>query len=132
MRRILMRSKIHRAHVTAADPDYVGSLTLDPRLMQAADILPHEQVHVLDIDNGERLVTYAIEGAPGSGEVQINGAAAHRIGVGDRVIVVTYAEYEPAEAAAHTPRVVLVDEGNVPLRPHPAARTAPERTSATS
>jgi len=119
MRRILMRSKIHRAVVTAADLDYEGSLTLDPVLMEAADILPHEQVHVLDIDNGERLVTYAIGGAPGSGEVQINGAAARLVDVGDRVIVVTYAEYEPAEAETHTPTVVLVDERNTPRREPP-------------
>ena len=119
MRRILMRSKIHRAVVTAADLDYEGSLTLDPVLMEAADILPHEQVHVLDIDNGERLVTYAIGGAPGSGEVQINGAAARLVDVGDRVIVVTCAEYEPAEAETHTPTVVLVDERNTPRRAPP-------------
>src|SRR4030067_649927 len=88
--RTMLKSKIHRAHVTGANVGYEGSITLDPELMDAADILPFEQVHVLDITNGARLQTYAIEGPRGSGEVVINGAAARMVGEGDLVIVLTY------------------------------------------
>ena len=112
MRRIMLKSKIHRATVTAADPDYVGSLTLDPLLMKAADILPHEQVHVLDVDTGARLVTYAIEGEVGSGTVQANGAAARLIRAGDTVIVCSYAEVDDTEAESLVPTVVMVDAQN--------------------
>lgn len=114
MRRIMMRAKIHRATVTGVDPDYEGSITLDPHLLKAADILPHEQVHVLDIDNGARLVTYAIEGEPGSGQVELNGAAARLVSPGDRVIVIAYGEYEEADLADHRPVVITVDEQNRP------------------
>lgn len=110
MTRTMMNGKIHRATVTGANLDYVGSISLDPVLMRAADILPHEQVHVLDITNGNRLETYAIEGAPG--EVCLNGAAAHLVGVGDLVIVVSYAQMDDAAARAHEPCVVLVDAEN--------------------
>jgi aspartate 1-decarboxylase len=112
MRRTLMKSKIHRATVTDANLHYQGSVTLDPLLMEAADILEHERVDVLDVTNGNRLTTYAIPGAPGRGEVCLNGAAAHLVARGDLVILVTYAEYEEDEARRHRPRVVFVDERN--------------------
>ena len=114
MRRTVLKSKIHRARVTGADINYEGSITLDPHLMKLADIVPHEQVHVLDVTNGERFVTYAIEGDPGSGTVQVNGAAARLVAVGDTVIVITYGEYGEEELADHEPLVVLVDAENRP------------------
>lgn len=114
MRRTILKSKIHRARVTGADINYEGSITLDPHLMKLADILPHEQVHVLDVTNGGRFVTYAIEGDPGSGTVQVNGAAARLVAVGDTVIVISYADYEEEELAAHEPVVVQVDGENRP------------------
>ncbi len=110
MTRTVMNAKIHRATVTGANLDYVGSISLDPALMEAADILPNELVHVLDVTNGARLETYAIPGVPG--EVGINGAAAHLVAPGDLVIVVTYVALPDAEARAHRPRVVLVDGAN--------------------
>ena len=110
MRRTMMKSKIHRATVTAASVDYVGSITIDAALMEAAGIATYEQVHVLDIDNGARLVTYAIPGA--DGEVCVNGAAARLVEVGDRIIIISYAEYEEAELASHQPRTVFVNEEN--------------------
>lgn len=114
MNRTMMKGKIHRATVTDANLAYEGSITLDPVLMQAADVLPHEQVHVYDVDNGNRFVTYAIEGSPGSGQVVVNGAAARLVQPGDSIIVVSYAEVDDAEARSWTPRVVRVDEGNRP------------------
>ncbi len=108
-----MRSKIHRATVTGADVDYVGSISLDPRLMELADILVYEQVHVLNVDNGVRLETYAILGEPG--QVQMNGAAARLVHPGDRVIVLTYGDYEAQELEGWQPRVVHVDEANRPV-----------------
>jgi aspartate 1-decarboxylase len=114
MRRRLLKSKIHRATVTQADLHYQGSITVDPDLLEAADILQHEQVDVLNITNGQRLTTYAIAGQPGSGEICINGAAAHLVSCGDMVIIVSYAEYEEAELAGHQPRVILVDQANKP------------------
>jgi aspartate 1-decarboxylase len=110
MRRRMLKSKIHRATVTEADLNYIGSISLDPELMAAADILEHEQVAVLDIDNGARFETYAITGQPG--QVCLNGAAARLVHVGDKVIVITYAEYEPAELEGHAPTVVHVDQWN--------------------
>jgi aspartate 1-decarboxylase len=112
MRRTMLKSKIHRATVTGADIGYEGSITLDPHLMKAADILPHEQVHVLDVDNGERFETYAIEGDPGSGMVQVNGAAARLVHPGDTVIVLTYAQHEEHELSGLEPLVVRVDRNN--------------------
>ncbi len=112
MLRTMLKSKIHRATVTGADIDYEGSITLDPHLMKSAEILPHEQVHVLDIDNGNRFETYAIEGEPGSGTVQVNGAAARLVHPGDKVIVLSYAEYEESELAEAAPIVVRVDADN--------------------
>jgi aspartate 1-decarboxylase len=110
MRRRMMKSKIHRATVTGADLHYIGSISLDPDLMAAADILEHEQVHVLDIDNGARFETYAIVGRPG--EVCLNGAAARLVQPGDKVIVITYADYETAELQHFQPAVVHVDAAN--------------------
>lgn len=112
MQRTMLKSKIHRATVTDCDRHYVGSITLDPLLLEAADILPHEQVAVLDIDNGERLETYAIAGERGAGEVKLNGAAARLVARGDTVIVISYAQYTPAELERHAPRVVHVDGAN--------------------
>ena len=113
MRRRMMKSKIHRATVTGADLHYVGSITLDTRLMELADIREHEQVHVLDIDNGARFETYAIPGGPG--DCCLNGAAARLVHPGDRVIVITYADYEDAELDGFEPRVVHVDSRNRPV-----------------
>ena len=114
--RTMLKGKIHRAHVTGADIDYEGSITLDPVLMDAADILPFEQVHVLDITNGARLQTYAIEGRPGVGEVVINGAAARMIGEGDLVIVLAYQTVSEEDARSLRPRLVYVDGANRIMR----------------
>ncbi|MHB8681339.1 MAG: aspartate 1-decarboxylase [Acidimicrobiales bacterium] len=110
MRRRMMKSKIHRATVTDANLDYVGSISLDPALMALADIREWEQVAVLDIDNGARFETYAIVGKPG--EVCLNGAAARLVHRGDKVIVITYADYEEAELQDFAPTVVHVDADN--------------------
>jgi aspartate 1-decarboxylase len=110
MRRRMMKSKIHRATVTDANLHYVGSITLDPQLMARADILEWEQVTVVDIDNGARFETYAIPGA--TGDCCLNGAAARLVHRGDRVIIITYADYEDAELDGFTPRVVHVDRAN--------------------
>ena len=115
MRRRMMKSKVHRATVTSADLHYVGSISLDPMLMDAADIREWEQVAVLDIDNGARFETYAITGGPG--QVQLNGAAARLVHPGDRVIVITYADFEDAELDGFEPRVVHVDSRNRPTDP---------------
>ena len=112
MRRSLFKSKIHRARVTQADVDYEGSVTIDANLMEAADILPYERVHVWDVTNGSRLETYAIRGDAGSGVVCINGAAAHLIHPGDLVIIATFADVEEPETRHWRPRVVLVDDNN--------------------
>jgi aspartate 1-decarboxylase len=110
--REMLKSKIHRATVTQADPDYVGSITIDTDLMAAADLLSGERVDVLDIDNGARLTTYVIQGAAGSGTIGINGAAARLINPGDLVIIVSYVSVPYERAAEVTPRVVFVDSGN--------------------
>ena len=112
MRRTMLKSKVHRATVTGSDLNYVGSITMDSELLEAADIREHEMVHVLDVDNGARFETYTIAGEPGSGEVQVNGAAARLVHQGDTVIVVSYAEYEEQELDAHKARVVHVDSEN--------------------
>jgi len=122
MRRTMMKSKIHRATVTGADVDYVGSITLDPELMQRADMREFEQVHVLDVDNGARFETYVMTGS--AGDVIINGAAARLVDPGDRVIVITYAEYEEAELAGYEPRIVHVDELNRPISAEQAVQRA--------
>jgi aspartate 1-decarboxylase len=108
----MFKSKIHRGRVTGSDLNYVGSITVDADLLDAADILEHELVHVLDIDNGARFETYTIAGARGSGDMCINGAAARLVHTGDRVIVVSYAEYDEQELKTYEPRVVHVDEDN--------------------
>jgi aspartate 1-decarboxylase len=112
MRRTMLKSKVHRATVTGSDLNYVGSITMDSDLLEAADIREHELVHVLDIDNGNRFETYTIAGAPGSGQVCINGAAARLVHSGDKVIVVSYAEYDEAELESYEPIVVHVDASN--------------------
>jgi aspartate 1-decarboxylase len=122
MQRIMMKSKIHRATITGADLNYVGSITLDTRLMKLADIREHEQVHVLDIDNGARFETYAIPGGPG--DVVLNGAAARLVQPGDKVIVITYAQYDEEELADFEPIVVHVDEHNQPSV-HSVPKAAP-------
>ncbi|GHF97166.1 MULTISPECIES: aspartate 1-decarboxylase [Streptomyces] len=112
MLRTLFKSKIHRATVTQADLHYVGSVTVDADLLDAADLLPGELVHIVDITNGARLETYVIEGERGSGVIGINGAAAHLVHPGDLVILISYAQMDDAEARAHVPRVVHVDGAN--------------------
>ena len=114
MQRVMLKSKIHRATVSDCDLHYVGSITIDPDLLEAADILEHEQVHVLDIDNGARFETYTIAGERGSGAMTVNGAAARLVQPGDKIIVITYAQYDEAELEKHEPRVVHVDEQNQP------------------
>ena len=120
--RTMMKSKIHRATVTGADVDYVGSITLDPELMRLADVREFEQVHVLDVDNGARFETYAMAGD--SGDVILNGAAARLVQPGDRVIVITYAGYDEADLAAYEPRIVHVDAVNRPIPAEQAVRRA--------
>lgn len=112
MRRTMLGGKIHRATVTGADVDYEGSVTIAADLMAAAGILPNEAVHIWDADNAARLQTYAIPGPAGSGVVCVNGAAAHLVNPGDRVIIATFIELEDAEARAWEPNVVFVDAGN--------------------
>jgi aspartate 1-decarboxylase len=112
MRRTMLKSKIHRARVTGSDLHYVGSITLDAELLDAADIREHELVHVLDLENGARFETYTIAGERGSGELTINGAAARLVHTGDRVIVVSYAGYDEAELDSYEPMVVHVDAEN--------------------
>jgi aspartate 1-decarboxylase len=112
MLRTMLKSKIHRATVTQADLHYVGSVTIDAELMAAADLLPGEQVAIVDVTNGARLETYVIEGEPGSGVLGINGAAAHLVHPGDLVIVISYAVLADADARSYQPRVVHVDGGN--------------------
>jgi aspartate 1-decarboxylase len=107
----MLKSKIHRATITDSDLHYVGSITIDSELLDAADIREHEQVHVLDIDNGARFETYTIAGAPGSGEVKINGAAARLVHTGDKIIVVSYANYDESELEDYAARVVHVEQG---------------------
>jgi len=112
MQRHMLKSKIHRATVTACDVDYIGSITLDPELMRQADLLPNEQVHVWDIDNASRFVTYAIEGEQGSGTVQVNGAAAHLVRLGDKVIIASFGAFAQSDLDHYSPIVVHVDDRN--------------------
>ena len=112
MQRQMLKSKIHRATVTDCDVDYVGSITLDPDLMRQADMLVNEQVHVWDITNGARFVTYAIEGEPGSGTVQVNGAAALLVNRGDKVIVASFGSYDEKDLEHYSPIVVHVNDSN--------------------
>ncbi len=121
--RTMLKSKIHRATVTDANLHYEGSVTVDPVLMEAADLLPFEQVHLLDIDNGARLETYVIEGERGSREVCVNGAAAHLIHRGDTLIIVSYDTLSEHEAQRHEPKLVYVDETNNIVRTGHAIET---------
>jgi aspartate 1-decarboxylase len=112
MQRQMLKSKIHRATITDCDVDYVGSITLDPELMRRADLLVNEQVHVWDIDNGARFVTYAIEGDQGSGTVQVNGAAARLVRAGDKVIIASFGAFDESDLERYSPVVVHVGEKN--------------------
>lgn len=118
MLRVMCKSKIHRATVTDANLDYVGSITIDRDLMEAADLLEHEQVHVVNVNNGARFETYVIPGEPGSGEICLNGAAARLAHRGDLVIVISYAQYDEAELERYAPTFVFVDEHNRIARDH--------------
>jgi aspartate 1-decarboxylase len=108
----MLKSKIHRGTVTGSDLHYVGSITIDHDLLDAADIREHEQVHVVDVDNGARFETYTISGERGSGEICVNGAAARLVHTGDTIIVISYADYEEDELESYKPRVVHVNRDN--------------------
>ena len=112
VQRTMLKSKIHRATVTACDLHYVGSITVDRLLLEAADIRPHEQVAVVDVDNGARFETYALPGEPGAGEIKLNGAAARLVARGDTIIVISYAAYDREETERHVPLVVHVNSDN--------------------
>ncbi|MCX8023043.1 MAG: aspartate 1-decarboxylase [Syntrophorhabdaceae bacterium] len=112
MLKTMMKSKIHRARVTESNLDYEGSITIDEALMEAADILPYEQVQIYNVTNGERFTTYAIKGEKNSGIICINGAAAHKAKKGDIIIIVTYATYDEKELATFKPKKVYADENN--------------------
>jgi aspartate 1-decarboxylase len=112
MKRTLLKSKIHRATVTDADLDYEGSISIDPLLARSADLVPFERVEIYNITNGERFATYFIEGQESSGEITLNGAAAHKVTPGDLVIICSYAEYTEEEIERHRPRLVYVDAQN--------------------
>ncbi len=124
MQRTLLKSKIHRATVTEANLDYQGSVTIDPLLMEAADLLHFERVEIYNVTNGERFATYAIPGRRGAGEICLNGAAAHKVRIGDLVIIASYAGYEAEEVRGHQPALVFVDERNRIRPAHGAAGTA--------
>lgn len=126
MWRTLCKSKIHRATVTDARLHYVGSITIDEALCEAADILPYERVQVVNVHNGARFETYVMPGRRESGEVRVNGAAARLVAPGDLVIIISYAHYTEEEARAHVPVVVFVDEGNRLVRAVPADHAAAE------
>jgi aspartate 1-decarboxylase len=125
MFRTMLKSKIHRATVTQADLHYVGSVTVDPVLMEAADLIEGEQVAIVDVTNGARLETYVITGARGSGVLGINGAAAHLVHPGDTVILISYGLMDAAEAAAYRPKVVFVDDANTIVERGADPATAP-------
>src|SRR4051812_37113756 len=132
MRRTMLKSKLHRATVTETQLDYEGSLTIDPDLLKAADILPHEQIHVWDVTGGARIVTYALPGERGSGVVRVNGAGAHLIKKGSTVIIATFTELPTKRAKKYAPTVVFVtgdnrirtavEETKIPLAPKPAKK----------
>ncbi len=119
MIRTMLKSKIHRATITDANLHYEGSITIDSDLMEAAGVMPYEQVHVLDVDNGNRLVTYAIEGPAGSGTICINGAAARLVSKGDIVIIITYGAFQESELCDYHPSKIYVDERNRMVAPKP-------------
>ena len=112
MFRTILKSKIHRARITDANLNYEGSLSIDPKLMQEADILPFEKVDVVNINNGHRFTTYAIKGKESSGEITLNGGAARLGEIGDLIIIITYTTLTDQEIALHHPKIVLVDESN--------------------
>jgi aspartate 1-decarboxylase len=112
MNRTMLKSKIHRCRISDSDLHYVGSITVDEDLLDAADIREHEQVHVVDVDNGARFETYTIAGQRGSGEIKVNGAAARLVHTGDTVIVISYASYDEAELETYEPKVVHVKSDN--------------------
>ncbi len=116
MRRIMFKSKIHRATVTGADLNYEGSITIDSELLKLADIYPYEKVDIYNVSNGERFSTYVIPGEPGSGEICLNGAAARKVQKGDIVIIVSYCELTEDEIKEFSPTVVLVDKENRPVK----------------
>jgi len=122
--RVMLKGKIHRARVTRVDIGYEGSISIDKKLMEEADILPYEKVHVLNINNGARFETYALEAEPGSGEIGILGAAARLATVGDTVIIISYSHVDDAEARHVIPRVVYVDANNAITRTARTARAA--------
>jgi aspartate 1-decarboxylase len=132
MMRTMMHGKIHRATVTQADLHYVGSVTIDGDLLEAADLLPGQQVDVVDVTNGARLTTYTIEGERGSGELCINGAAAHLVHPGDVVIVLGYALVDDREAREHRSHVVFVDRENRVVEVGHDAGHAPDGSGLTS
>ena len=123
--RIMLKSKIHRARVTGVDVDYEGSISIDRKLMDEADILPYEQVQVLNINNGARFETYAIEAEPGSGEIGIKGAAARLAAIGDTIIILSYCHVEDEEARNFTPKLVYVDAQNAIIETKRAVETMP-------
>lgn len=112
MQLTMLKGKIHRAIVKQAELNYVGSITIDPELMEAAGILEYEQVQIVDVENGNRFETYTIDGEPGSGMICLNGAAARQVQVGDHVIIMAYCQMDTNEAKEHKPKVVFVDEDN--------------------
>lgn len=112
MRRLMLRSKLHRVTVTHSEPDYEGSVAIDGRLLDAADIREYERIEVYNLRNGERFSTYAIRADEGSGIISVNGAAAHKAGPGDKVIICAYAEFDEKELASFKPRLVYVDARN--------------------
>lgn len=112
MKLTMLKGKIHRAVVKQAELNYVGSITIDPKLMEAAGILEYEQVQIVDVENGNRFETYTIDGEPGSGMICLNGAAARQVQVGDHVIIMAYCQMDAKETADHKPKVVFVDEEN--------------------
>jgi aspartate 1-decarboxylase len=132
MRRTILKSKIHRATVTAANVDYEGSLLVDSDLLAAADILPNELIHVWDVTNGSRLITYALAGEAGSGVVQVNGGGAHHVKPGDIVIIATFTEMKTRDAKKYHPLVVFADAQNrpraKPVADEPAKPAAKPRT----
>lgn len=125
MLRTLLKSKIHRVKTTHCELHYEGSCAIDENLLEAANICEHEQVHIWNVDNGERFVTYAIKGQRGSGMISVNGSAARRACVGDRLIIATFAQIEEQAVATHEPQLVFVDEHNrqVALRHHVPTQT---------
>lgn len=125
MLRTLLKSKIHRVKTTHCELHYEGSCAIDENLLEAANICEHEQVHIWNVDNGERFITYAIKGQRGSGMISVNGSAARRACVGDRLIIATFAQIKEKDVASHEPQLVFVDENNrqVALRHHVPTQT---------